>query len=87
MYSPVFICHVIIVKAVECKGYIDYDILSSFTGQDLLIRTIIKGKRSADDVWYNAVGILMNDQDVVVGTQGDGQVYYGWYVYLPSFDF
>ena len=60
------------MTAVECKGYIDYDILHGtdeddnerFQEQDKLIRTIIKGKRDSGDVWYNAVVINMNDADM-----------------------
>ena len=60
------------MTAVECKGYIDYDILEGmdeegnekFLGIDKHIRTIIKGKRDSTDIWYNAVSINMNDADM-----------------------
>ena len=54
------------MTAVECKAFIDEDILTSdqFKDQDKMIRTIIKGKRDSNDVWYNAVVINMNDADM-----------------------
>lgn len=64
------------LTAVQCKEFIDEEILTTFTERDRHIRVIIKGKRSTGDPWYNTVVITMNDSDIVVGTNGDGQVEY-----------
>ena len=64
------------MNGVHCKNFIDEEILSLFTGVDRLTRTIIVGKRSAYDVFYNTVVILMDDGDHVMGRDGDGMVYY-----------
>ena len=65
------------MTAIACKEFIDEEILTIFTEQDKFIRTRIIGKRSTEDEWYNAVTILMDDNDVVLGRDGDGMVYYG----------
>ena len=70
-------CHAQAMTAIACKEFIDEEILTIFTEQDKFIRTRIIGKRSTQDEWYNAVTILMDDNDVVLGRDGDGMVYYG----------
>lgn len=64
------------MNGVSCKNFIDEEILTLFTGVDRLTRTIIFGKRSIYDVFYNTVVILMDDGNHVVGRDGDGMIYY-----------
>ena len=60
----------------ECKTFIDLEIYNLFTDRDRYIRTIIKGKRKKTDKYYNAVSILIGDNDMVEGLLGDGVVTY-----------
>ncbi|KAL7546806.1 hypothetical protein ACHAWF_016016 [Thalassiosira exigua] len=64
------------MTAIQCKSFIDEDIISTFTGRDKYIRVIIKGKRRKYDTWYNTVVIVMNDADMATGIDGDGLVQY-----------
>ena len=64
------------MTAYECKEFIDNEILTLFTGEDKNIMTRIIGKRSNVDEWYNAVVITMDDNDLTVGKDCDGWVYY-----------
>ncbi len=61
---------------IECKEFIDLFIYENFEGKDQYIRTIIQSRRKETDILYNAVTILMNDQDMAVGRNGDGMQYY-----------
>lgn len=64
------------MSAEACKDFIDKEIYDLFTDQDRYIRSIIIGKRLKSDRLYNAVVIMMNDNDMVEGRDGDGMVYY-----------
>lgn len=64
------------LSAYECKDFIDHEIRTLFTGDDKNIPTRIIGKRSKQDMWYNAVYITMDDNDLTVGKDCDGWVYY-----------
>ena len=64
------------LTAVECKDFIDEEILTLFTGEDRYIQTHIVSKRATADEWYNCVAISMDDNDLVIGRNGDGLVYY-----------
>lgn len=64
------------MSAIECKNFIDEEILTLFTGQDKLIPTRIIGKRAHEDDWYNAVVITMDDSDLTLGRDKDGWIYY-----------
>ena len=64
------------LTALECKDFIDNEIYELFTERDQYVRSIIIGKRTKGDKWYNAVVIMMNDADMVMGRDGDGLVYY-----------
>ncbi len=64
------------MTAEACKNFIDNEIYAEFTEQDQYIRSVIMGKRRKTDQSYNAVTILMNDLDMVLGRDGDGWVYY-----------
>jgi hypothetical protein len=64
------------MTAVACKDFIDREIFQLFTERDQYVRSIIIGKRLKSDTWYNTVVILMNDNDMVEGRDGDGLVYY-----------
>lgn len=64
-------------SGVECKNFIDEEILSpQTTGDDRLTRTIIVGKRNKMEEWYNTMVIYMGDDDIVLGRDGDGLVHY-----------
>lgn len=62
------------LSAIDCKEFIDEEILTEFTGIDKFIQTKIVGKRNGLDEYYNAVVIPMDDDHMVVGR--DGQVIY-----------
>lgn len=64
------------MSAIECKFFIDDEILRLFTGEDQFIRTRIIGKRAYEDLWYNAVSIKMDDNDLALGRDSDGWIYY-----------
>lgn len=64
------------MSAIECKFFIDDEILRFFTGPDRFIRTRIIGKRANYDDWYNAVVITMDDNDFALGRDSDGWIYY-----------
>lgn len=64
------------MTAIQCKDFIDTQILSLFTEEDRFIRTKIVGKRDETDEWYNAIVIPMADNDLTLGRDGDGLVYY-----------
>ena len=61
------------MTATQCKGFIDEEILHGkhangqdlFTGDDKLVRVIIKHKRKPVDTWYNTISIKMDDADIV----------------------
>ena len=63
------------MNAEDCKDFIDEIIYNNFTDKDKYIRSVIMGKRRKTDKLYNAVSILMNDNDMVEGRDGDGMVY------------
>lgn len=64
------------MTALDCKAFIDNEIYSLFTERDKYVRSIIIGKRTKEDQWYNAVVIQMGDDDMVQGRDGDGMIYY-----------
>ena len=64
------------LTAIQCKEFIDTEILAFFTERDRFIQTRIVGPRNDDDEWYNAVVIAMDDSDHCVGRDGDGLIYY-----------
>ena len=64
------------MTAEACKAFIDNEIYTLFTEQDQYIRSVIMGKRRKTDQLYNAVTIMMNDNDMVEGRDGNGMVYY-----------
>jgi len=64
------------MTALDCKDFIDNEIYNLFTERDQYVRSIIIGKRTKEDKWYNAVVIQMGDDDMVQGRDGDGMIYY-----------
>ena len=64
------------MSAEACKAFIDNEIYTLFTNRDQYIRSVIIGKRLKTDQSYNAVTIMMNDNDMVEGRDGNGMVYY-----------
>ena len=64
----------------ECQAYIDEEIITLFEGEDRNMRTHIVKKREATavnvDEWYNAMVIPMDDNDIVIGRNGDALIYY-----------
>ena len=64
------------MHAIDCKEFIDGEIINTFTGLDQYIQTKIVGKRSEDDEYYNAVVIPMSDEYMTLGRDGDGMIYY-----------
>ena len=64
------------MSAGQCKEFIDNEIYNLFTDKDRYIRSLIVTKRTKTDPHYNAVSILMNDGDMVLGRDGNGMVYY-----------
>ena len=57
-------------------AFIDEEILSLFEGDDRMTRTILVGKRSILDVFYNSIVIYMDDDNLALGRDGDGMIYY-----------
>lgn len=66
------------MTGVQCKNFIDEEILTLFMGDDKLTRTILVGKRGKMDEWYNTVVVYMDDNDLVLGRDGDGMIYFDW---------
>ncbi len=64
------------MDANACKAFIDLEIYHLFTGKDRYTRTVIHNKRKSTDQLYNVLTIYMNDQDMAIGRNGDGQVHY-----------
>lgn len=70
------------MTGLQCKTMIDNEIHHGlhedgrelFTGQDKLIRVILRRKRRKTDPNYNVVSIVMNDDNIVEGASGDGSV-------------
>ena len=70
------------MTGLQCKTYIDDEIHNGlhkdgrelFTGQDKLIRVILRRKRRKTDPNYNVVSIVMNDANIVEGVDGSGEV-------------
>ena len=60
----------------ECQAFIDEEIIALFEGEDRNLRTHIVKKRENADEWYNCMVIPMDDNDIVIGRNGDGLVYY-----------
>ena len=64
------------MKVDVCKDFIDNEIATLFDVTDQYIKTFIKRKRKDIDPWYNAMEIVMDDSNLVVGRDGDGVVHY-----------
>lgn len=64
------------MHALDCKQFIDEEIITTFTGRDRYIRVILRDKRKKWDDWYNTVVIHINDRHMTVGRDGDGIAYY-----------
>jgi hypothetical protein len=64
------------LSAIQCKEIIDQDILDLNTDTDKFVRTIIVGKRNENDPLSNSIVLFMDDNDRVMGRDGDGKVYY-----------
>ena len=64
------------MTALACEDFIDTEIYNLFTERDQYVRSIIIGKRTKEDKWYNAFVIQMGDDDMVQGRDGDGMIYY-----------
>ena len=64
------------MSAPDCKNFIDNEIFNLFTDRDRYIRSVIMGKRRKTDEHYNAVTILIGDNDMTEGLFGDGIVTY-----------
>ncbi len=66
------------MSAIKCKQLIDDDneVLQYNTHTDRFIRTIIVGKRAENDPLSNSVVILLDDNNMVKGKNGDGLVYF-----------
>lgn len=64
------------MTANQCKELIDQEILEYNTETDKFVRTIIVGKRRETDPHYNSVVLFMDDNDRVMGRDGDGVIYY-----------
>jgi len=64
------------MTANQCKELIDQEILEYNTETDKFVRTIIVGKRRETDPHYNSVVTLLDDNDRVMGRDGDGIIYY-----------
>eukprot|EP00986_Skeletonema_menzelii_P018418 scaffold26637_cov220-Skeletonema_menzelii.AAC.3 len=62
------------MSAIQCKTLIDVEVLQLNT--DRFIRTIIVGKRAENDPLSNSVVLLLDDDNMVKGKNGDGLVYY-----------
>jgi len=70
------ICVTAHMNAIDCKEFIDREIITTFTDRDKYIRVIIKDKRKKKDTWYNTVVIPMNDLDFARGREQNGMIYY-----------
>ena len=68
------------LNVYQCKELIDQDILDLNTETDQFVRTIILKKRNENDELYNSIVIFMDDNNRVVGRDGDGKIYYDFKV-------
>ena len=59
------------MNGIQCKTYIDEEILKTFTGDDRMTRTVLVEKRSILDIFYNSVVIPMDDDDIVLVSFGE----------------
>ena len=64
------------MSAIQCKLLIDQEVLNLNSGYDRFIRTQIVGKRYENDPRSNSVVILLDDDNMVTGKNGDGLIYY-----------
>ena len=64
------------MQADVCKEFIDTEIATQFTDSDRYIKSYIKQKRDEADEWYNVIDIVMDDNNLVIGEDGDGVVHY-----------
>ena len=71
-------CVALKMSSVQCKDFIDEEILTLLTGEDRNIQSHIVSKPGTTDEWYNCVAISMDDNDLVLGRNNDGLVYYDW---------
>lgn len=62
----------------QCKSFIEDEIMTSpyFSDADRWIWVKIVNSRTEEDEWYNTVVITMDDNDLTVGRDHDGMVYY-----------
>ena len=64
------------MSPIECKFFIDDEILTLFTENDKFIRSRIIRKRSTENECYNAAVIEMDDNDQTLGRDSNGWIYY-----------
>ena len=64
------------MSAIQCKLLIDQEVLDLNSGYDRFIRTEIATKRNENDPRSNSVVILLDDDNMVKGKNGDGLIYY-----------
>ena len=64
------------MSAIQCKLLIDQEVLNLNSGYDRFISTEIVTKRNENDPRSNSVVILLDDDNMVTGKNGDGLIYY-----------
>lgn len=68
------------LNVYQCKEIIDQDIVDLNTDTDQFVRTVIIKKRKESDPLSNSIVLYMDDNDRVLGRDGDGIVYYDFKV-------
>ncbi len=64
------------MSAIQCKQLIDEEVLQYNSHSDQFVRKILVGKRAENVPLFNSVLILLDDNNMVTGKNGDGMVYY-----------
>ena len=64
------------MTAYECMDFIEQFIYENYTEEDRYVRAVIRGERSGADFWANSAVIEVSDNDMVIGRDDDGMVYY-----------
>lgn len=64
------------MSAIQCKQLIDEEVLQYNTHADQFIRKIKIGTRAENDPLSNSVVILLDDNNMVKGKNGDGMIYF-----------
>lgn len=60
----------------ECLDFIEQFIYENYTEEDRYVRPVIRGERSPADSWSHSVVIPVGDNDIAIGRDDDGMMYF-----------